>query len=290
MRKKIKKELFTILDTIGEAHNEIGVLYKKKDWSSVIDLLTSCQEAAISIGTSIEESEGEGTNTVALLEGYCEFLYEVSVSIQESQDYNIDKALKGLNKKCLLIINSLKNEVPVKLEAVFLPYKASMWDSLESVWMDADADPECDAFVVPIPYFDKRSDGSLGEMHDESGLYPKNVPITSWQEYSIEQRLPDMIFIHNPYDGCNKVTTVHPNFYASNLKKYTNMLVYIPYFICYNDYVMEHFCTLPGTIHANKVVLQPLRCQYIRKKYHPRSYLQQLFDPVSLKTFLSDNS
>ena len=29
-----------------------------------------------------------------------------------------------------------------------------MWDSLESVWQAADADPDCDAYVVPIPYYD----------------------------------------------------------------------------------------------------------------------------------------
>ena len=41
---------------------------------------------------------------------------------------------------------------------VFLPYKVSMWDSMETVWKAADKDPDCDAYVVPIPYFDKDQD------------------------------------------------------------------------------------------------------------------------------------
>ena len=48
-----------------------------------------------------------------------------------------------------------KGQIKVWMEAIFLPYKASMWDSLESVWKAADADPECDAYVIPIPYYDK---------------------------------------------------------------------------------------------------------------------------------------
>ena len=72
--------------------------------------------------------------------------------------------------------HSVRNEIPVRLEAVFLPYKASMWESFKSVWKAAVADPRCDAFVVPIPYFDKNLDGSLRDMHYEGSQYPKNVP------------------------------------------------------------------------------------------------------------------
>ena len=35
----------------------------------------------------------------------------------------------------------------VRKEVVFLPYKASMWDSLESVWKAAEEDPDCVAYV-----------------------------------------------------------------------------------------------------------------------------------------------
>ena len=48
---------------------------------------------------------------------------------------------------------------------VFLPYKVSMWDSMETVWKAADKDPDCDAYVVPIPYFDKDQDGNLTVEH-----------------------------------------------------------------------------------------------------------------------------
>lgn len=50
-----------------------------------------------------------------------------------------------------------------------------MWDSLESVWKKAAADERCEAYVVPIPYFDKNPDGSLGQMHYD-GI---NIQMTS---------------------------------------------------------------------------------------------------------------
>ena len=139
-----------------------------------------------------------------------------------------------------------------------------MWDSLESVWQAVDEDPNCDAYVIPIPYYDKNPDGSFKEMHYEGDQYPKYVPVTNYKEYDFENRKPDMIYIHNPYDEANHVTSVHPFFYAKNLKKFTEKLVYIPYFILGeispdNEEAvknMEHFCTLPGVFHADKVIVQ----------------------------------
>lgn len=145
-----------------------------------------------------------------------------------------------------------------------MPYKASMWDSLESVWQAASEDPCCDAYVIPIPYYDKRPDGSIGQMHYEFDQYPEYVPVTRYEEYNFEARQPDMIFIHNPYDECNYVTSVHPFFYSRNLKRFTEKLVYIPYFVLGdidpdNPEALkgiEPFCMVPGVLHADQVIVQ----------------------------------
>ena len=168
--------------------------------------------------------------------------------------------------------NSVKNDIPERREVVFLPYKASMWDSLESVWKAADEDPDCDAYVIPIPYFDRNSDGSFKEMHYEGGQYPAYVPITHYDDYDISVREPDMIFIHNPYDDSNYVTSVAPKFYSKNLKQYTEKLVYIPYFVLgevdpENKEALkgiEHFCITPGVLNAYVVIVQS---EDMRKAY-----------------------
>jgi hypothetical protein len=115
------------------------------------------------------------------------------------------------------------------IEIVFLPYIASMWDCMESVWRAANADPNCRALVIPVPYYEKRALGGLGEMHYEGALFPSDVPIIDYKTYDFAKRLPDIVYMHNPYDGDNRVTNVHPDFYTSRIRQYTHMLVYLPY-------------------------------------------------------------
>lgn len=167
-------------------------------------------------------------------------------------------------RQSLFQIKSGIRDIKLRREAVFLPYKASMWDSLESVWKAAEEDPDCDAYVIPIPYYDKNPDGSFREMHYEGDQYPKYVPVTWYEDYDFENRKPDLIFIHNPYDECNYITSVHPFFYSGNLKRFTERLVYIPYFIMGdiepdNEKALEemkHFCIVPGVINADQVIVQ----------------------------------
>jgi len=156
---------------------------------------------------------------------------------------------------------------PDRLEIAFLPYKASMFDSMESVWLAAKDDPDCDAYVIPIPYYERLSDGSLGQMYYEGADYHSYVPITDWREYSISERRPDIIVIHNPYDGVNLVTTVHPDFFAERLKEFTRLLVYIPYFVSVSDDdndIDEMHSISAGTMYADIVVVQS---EKIREKY-----------------------
>ena len=199
-----------------------------------------------------------------LLEEYCEVAYQIHEELIQNKNVNTNKIYKLLRQKLIKAANSLKNNITVKKEAVFLPYKASMWDSLESVWKAADEDAYCDAYVIPIPYYDKNPDGSFREMHYEADQYPDYVPITRYDEFDFAKHRPDMIYIHNGYDNWNLVTSVHPDFFSGNLKKYTEKLIYIPYFVLDeiepdNEQAVEsmkHFCFMPGIINADQVIVQ----------------------------------
>ena len=153
-----------------------------------------------------------------------------------------------------------QKEMHFKEEIFFLPYKASMWDSLESVWKAADKDKEqCIAYVMPIPYADLTSERTVAEWHCEKELFPKDVPTVDWQTVNLEEMHPDIIFIHNPYDEYNRVTSVESRYYSSNLKKCTDKLVYIPYFVLEEPFTegdVEHFATTPGVLNADKVIVQ----------------------------------
>ena len=116
-----------------------------------------------------------------------------------------------------------------------MPYKASMWDCFDSIWRAASKDKQCNVSVVPIPYYDKGSNGELCNYYYEGESLPGYVKIIHYQAYSMQIHKPDAVYIHNPYDGCNYVTSVAPEYYSKELRKHTDRLIYVPYFIagCY---------------------------------------------------------
>ena len=257
MRKAQKQDILEALKSLGQAHEEIKEQLHNKN-QNVLCMLSECQEFAVSLGECIESLEGEGHVTVSRIESYCEALYEIYTEIGEAADggINENKIYRLLKKRLIEIENSAKNDICVRKEIAFLPYKASMWDSMESVWMAARDDESCDAYVIAIPYYERKQNGDLGEMHYEGEQYPDYVPITDWKTYKIEERKPDIIYIQNPYDDWNFVTSVHPQYFSRELKKHTDKLVYLPYFVGINDHVDEHFCTVPGVMNADKVIVQ----------------------------------
>lgn len=272
MRKAVKNNLLEIFKTIYEAHEIVKGFIEKKEYENAQNLLADCQETAIQLGNLIEESEGEDFVTVSFLEEYCEALYEAATNL--SEESNGYKVQKQLDKKIIKAENSAKIDINVKLEIVFMPYKASMWDSLESVWKAADEHPNCDVYVVPIPYYDRKPGGAFGEFHYEGNEFPEYVPIVHYDTYNLEQRRPDMIFFHYPYDANNYVTSVDPRFYSSELNKYTDKLVYIPYFVSAEpdpenvntvEYLSRYAIT-PGVLNADKVIVQSeaMRLVYIK--------------------------
>ena len=262
MRKYIRNNLLDVFKTLYEAHDSVVHFIDKEDFDNAVYLLGECQNTAVQIGDIIDNSEGEGSSVIHLLEEYCETVYRVSVDLNEGVTGT--KAGEMLDRSLLKAENGVKNDIPVKSEIVFMPYNASMWDSLESVWKAADDDPDCDAYVVPIPYYEKNPDGTLAKYHYEGEKFPEYVPITHYNTYDLASRRPDAIYIHNPYDNNNFITTVDPRYYSSELKKYTDMLVYIPYFVLedrekwddkYLEYV-EKYVLVPAVMNADKVIVQ----------------------------------
>lgn len=254
MRKSQKQEVLEFIESLHQAHREVKEALQKHNYDIAQNMLSECQEFAVTLGESIEKIEGEGHITVLCVEKYCEALFRAFKEITDGQ-INENRIYKNIKRQLLNVENSVKNDISVKMEIAFFPYKASMWDSLESVYLAAKEDPECEAYCVPIPYYDMNPDHSFGRVHYEGAEYPENIEIIDWETYNFEDRRPDVIYIHNPYDGYNLVTSVHPRFYSSNLKKYTDTLVYIPYYSTsgkMND--AQSLC--PAYIYADYIVIQ----------------------------------
>ena len=248
MRQYVKKQIIELLGTLNGAHLYIA----KCGEDERKDILTQCQEGAMKVGSTIEQSEGEDSTAVHLLENYCEEVFEVSCN--PGDEFKLRKKIGKLSARITQAMEEIE-QLPTQKVALFFPYKASMWDSLESVWMAAREDPDCETMVIPIPYYDKNPDGSFGEMHYEGSEFPDYVPVADWRTIDIEKTHPELIFIHNPYDEFNYVTSVHPDFYASKLHGYTDCLVYIPYFVVNGD-IPEHMCFTSGSFFADKVIVK----------------------------------
>ena len=212
IRKHQQEKLLDIVKTIGEAQ--------------AAGLYADSQEGAIYAGDYIESIKGEGTKTVALLEEYCELLYRASLGKTVG---------KTLNRLLGEIKRSIRNELsPDRIEVVFISYQASMSDSFESIYLAAREDPVCDAYFIPVPYFDRNPDTTIGKMHYEGAdYYGSHLEITDFKEYNIAERHPDVIFTNNPYDDGNRVTCVHPDYFIRKMKNETDMLCYISYALPY---------------------------------------------------------
>lgn len=233
-----------------------------------MELLGEGQQLAIELGTLIENCKGEGHPVIAVLETYCEAVYELSChGTRESVD-SLWEVLENL-RECI------RKDILERKTVVFLPYKASDWRYMKGVWQAAAVDESCDVYVIPIPYFYKEYDGELRDMQYEAEQFPADVQVVAYDEFDFALHYPEVIFTQNPYDAYDPVVSVHTFFYSENLKHYTEKLVYLPPFVLeeftkenYREYFnMKYYCTMPGVVNADCVIAQSenMRCLYVEK-------------------------
>lgn len=158
-----------------------------------------------------------------------------------------------------------------RYRAVFMPYKASMWTSLESIWRAAQEDSWCDTVVMPLPYFNISDASDIRQIY-EGDRFPGEVPIVHYSQYHLEESMPEMGFIHNPYDDMNTLTMIHPQYFSEELKKHISCLVYVPYFTmgAYTKGVSDFQYVASGIRNADKIVAQSELVSRIFQSYGHR--------------------
>ena len=247
MRKKKKEQIVSLLQCYREAHSTIRKEIEEGRGEEAISLLVLCQEGMEKIERDTEQEPCGKTEREALFSSYQEALYSCYLSLiktdEEEREENLDSpALDSQQVSCEKLATSCLDRaeayfskieeeiasIPSKTLHLFLPYKASMWDSMESVYFAALQDPSCEALVMPITYYEKE-DGKFGKRINERAEFPSEIE-TIDEGFSLEEAQPDVIYIHNPYDDKNILTSVDPRYYSFRLKDYTENLVYIPYY------------------------------------------------------------
>ncbi len=112
---------------------------------------------------------------------------------------------------------------------VFLILSPNMWDGFQTLWEDLSKDNENIISVIQLPLFKKKDFGKLEEIPCPTGKLPKEITLLPCNDYDWEGRHTDVIYTQYAQDGSNLGFSVDPFFYLSNLRKYTDSIVYIPY-------------------------------------------------------------
>lgn len=243
MKNKNKKDILQLLETLKKANRELA---NALPLPIKLSLLKDCHLYTLDIITTLT---AEGQTPSEVLE---------QLSIYATTLKKLTFAPKTLNPKQLNValnkIESLIIKSPLganqKYKALFLPYKYAMSDSLESVWQAALQDDTFETTILPIPYFTKNTAGVAQDMIYEGHLY--QVPTANWEEYNLKDEKPDIVFIHNPYDDNNTLTSVHPDYYSEHLKVHTDLLCYVPYAM--NNWRVDVNASL-GSLNADFIYL-----------------------------------
>ena len=180
---------------------------------------------------------------------------------------SLEQLSESLNKVC----NVVETQIINRKEVLFLTIGSKEWKGFENTYQyHISQEKECDIYVVPLPLLTKDPLGqvAISEELIKEGLsieqYPDDIAYTDWQSYDVSQHCPDIIYIQNPYDAENSYLTVPPQYYASNIRKYTEKLVFIPFKDTseFTDkdgpdiYNLKHYAAAPGVICSDIAIVQ----------------------------------
>ena len=230
--------------------------------------LEEMQQLAIDLGTLTEHTLGENREctgaVVKSLESFCEALYLAAQGSADSAQLrdSLEKIRKSVTEN---IIN--------KKEILFLTTGVKEWAGFSDLYNKACKDPGAEVYVVPLPSMTKDMYGNI-TMSDEEILAQTDPALFSdltdslhlmpFTDYDPALHCPDIVYIQNPYDETNPYLTVPAEFYAENLRRYTEELVFAPFGKTaefgdgdITDLInLKFYVTTPGIVYADKVYVQ----------------------------------
>ncbi len=273
MRKNSKDKIYRILlEMECDVNSILNQCGEDRD-NSFNDCIDKLDEVTRILGTQTNSTQEKYNKLLQkIINDFTELKQQIMNNIHSDQ----------IQTEVLIDMIELREKIdkePKKIEVLFLPYKSSMWTSLESIWKAAVDDLECDACVMPIPYYELDNNGNKIRSCYEGNDYPDYVPVVEYQEFDIELEKPDIIFIHNPYDEGNNLTNIEEKYYCRNIYKHTSMLVYSPYHTIqtYNPENGLMFCFSSGLKYVDRIILQS---EQLKRVYEYHGYNSQKLLPL----------
>lgn len=262
-KQSVYSQILMLIPALENVHGRIIRMLLEGKYESIFSYLEQCQQIAISLGNIVEKFVEISSFTVPCLERYCEFIFDTYSVLSKSKQVNASELDYILSTYCQDLRVAVEKELHNKNVIVFLPYELRRWETLETFWKTSCEDENNEVYVVPIPYYEKNYDGSLGKMHYEGEDFAKLVEIEDYREYDFSKSRPDIIYFQNPYDEYNSAISVPTFFYTKNLLNLTDKLIYVPGFIPDDFSVIEEramfnlrkYCLIPGVVFADEVLL-----------------------------------
>ena len=201
----------------------------QKNSNGIIDYARECVDFYKNI---YSQKQFEADRLSSMLPAQCQMSVKLLSAVKEKGYSERNKKLSeciGIYLPFAPLIKELieKNKAD-KIKIIFLVLKSSEWKDIEPLWETVDNDPDSENLVIPLPYYEKKSDGVLGDYHFEKDDFPEKCEAAYFADVDFENLSPDVIFIFSQMDGNNKDVAVPAEFYASELQKHTKMLIFVP--------------------------------------------------------------
>ena len=201
----------------------------QKNSNGIIDYARECVDFYKNI---YSQKQFEADRLSSMLPAQCQMSVKLLSAVKEKGYSERNKKLSeciGIYLPFAPLIKELieKNKAD-KIKIIFLVLKSSEWKDIEPLWETVDNDPDSENLVIPLPYYEKKSDGVLGDYHFEKDDFPEKCEAAYFADVDFENLSPDVIFIFSQMDGNNKDVAVPAEFYTSELQKHTKMLIFVP--------------------------------------------------------------
>lgn len=249
-KNRIKKILYGVSKNIEILKQSDGRIITE----NIVDIFSMCQQSIDVVGEFIQVNFTDCNVLLDVLEDICKKIFFAA-----KKTYIDSVLLNDIINDVKSVSDEIEKYDTDKAIVLFLPYKASMWDCFHSIYEESIRDERCETYVMPIPYYEK--EGLNREFKYECELFDNTLNLLNYSEVDLEQMMPDIIYFHNPYDEKNLVTEVDSKFFSKNLKNYTDMLVYVPYYISgifKSEAKMIEKLLLPGVFNADVVICQAM--------------------------------
>ena len=220
------------------------------------------QNEVIRFGESVERLYTDEKGLIAELEEICEEIYQLSCNKKDVT--RLRTLLQNADRLCHERILKIR-------EIVFVAYKPCYWNVFSNYYQkciengkayDELNGTETRIIVIPTKVYHKDHLRRLiSETKASADDYPVELTLVESKDYDFKLQHPEIVVIQNPYDEFNMETSVEPCLYASNIYRFTDKLVYIPYFnlkafdknIYAKWYNMKYYVLMPGVLLADEI-------------------------------------